>query len=160
LAELSSVAFSELRPPVRLLDADPFQHAVEIGHHRRHRFRKAARRGVKLDDEQRSPESISANGDVPAFARIPVAREAYPGRSAFLRDIRRALDVTAAMRAQVLVDAPACSLSSISFSIAQMVDAVIYVVRPNWASLETHREVLTQLTLLKVNVLGIVLNEG
>jgi Mrp family chromosome partitioning ATPase len=160
-AELSSLAFSEIRPPVRLLDADPFQHAVQTTHHRRPRWRrKAARQSAEMEGERITLESASAFGDVPAFARIPVARDSYPGRSAFLQDVRSALDVAVAMRAQVLVDAPAFSLSSIGFSIAQMVDAAIYVVRPNWAALETHREVLAQLTLLKINVLGIVLNEG
>jgi Mrp family chromosome partitioning ATPase len=65
-----------------------------------------------------------------------------------------------AMGAQVVLDAPACSLSSIAFSIAQMADAAIYVVRPDRATLEAHREVLAQATLLKINVLGILLNEG
>jgi Mrp family chromosome partitioning ATPase len=51
-------------------------------------------------------------------------------------------------------------MSSLGFSVAQMVDAVIYVVRPQVSALETHQEVLAQLALLKVNVLGIVLNEG
>jgi Mrp family chromosome partitioning ATPase len=160
-AELLSLAFSEIRPPVRLIDADPFQHAVKKRHHhpRLSLKRKHARREDGMRDDQ-FPLDSSAVGEIRAFDRIPVARDTYPGRSEFLQDVQSALDATVGMGAQVLVDAPACSLSSIGFSIAQMVDAAIYVVRPDRAALDTHREVLAQLTLLKINVLGIVLNEG
>jgi Mrp family chromosome partitioning ATPase len=159
-AELLSLAFSEIRPPVRLIDADPFQHAVKKRHHRRLSLkRKHTRRGDEMGRGQ-FPLDGSAIGEIPAFDRIPVARDTYPGRSEFLQDVQSALDATVGMGAQVLVDAPACSLSSIGFSIAQMADAAVYVVRPDRAALETHREVLAQLTLLKINVLGIVLNEG
>jgi Mrp family chromosome partitioning ATPase len=160
-AELLSLAFSETSPPVRLIDADPFQDTV------RHKSRRRLRRGLRRQSravhdrlELTAVDGGSAVVDVPAFERVPVARDSYPGRSEFLDDVRRAINEAVALRAKVLVDAPACGLSSIAFSVAQMVDAVLYVVRPDQAALETHREVLAQLTLLKVNVLGILLNEG
>ncbi|HEY6425738.1 MAG TPA: hypothetical protein VIX84_00755 [Acidimicrobiales bacterium] len=159
--ELLSLAYSELCPPVRLLDADPFQDAVTKRHHRRFRNgRNDHSQGVASEGEGIALESAPASGDLPPFDRIPIARDAYPGRSAFLQDVRSELDASVALGARVLVDTPACSLSSIGFSIAQMVDAAIYVVRPDRAALETHREVLSQLELLKINVLGTVLNEG
>jgi Mrp family chromosome partitioning ATPase len=159
-AELLSLAFSEFCSPVRLLDADPFQHAVKRREHRRARSKDPRQSTGMEGNDLLAPESPSTNGNGPAFQRIPVARDSYPGPSAFLQAVRGALDAAIARGARVLVDAPACSLSSIGFSIAQMVDAAIYVVRPDRASLDAHREVLTQLTLLNVNVLGTVLNEG
>jgi Mrp family chromosome partitioning ATPase len=160
-AELLALAFSEIRPPVRLIDADPFQHTLKKGHHRRLSLkRKDARQDYQVGEGQFPLESSTAIGEIPAFDRIPIARDSYPGRSEFLLDVQSALDAAVGIGAQVFVDAPACSMSSIGFSIAQMVDAAIYVVRPDRASLETHRDVLAQLTLLKINVLGIVLNEG
>jgi Mrp family chromosome partitioning ATPase len=160
-AELLSLAFSEIRPPVRLIDADPFQHTLKKRNHRRlSLMRKVARQEDEMWEEQLPLESSPAIGEVSAFDRIPLARDSYPGRLEFLQDVESALDAAVGMGAQVFVDAPACSMSSIGFSIAQMVDAAIYVVRPDRATLQSHQEVLAQLTLLKINVLGIVLNEG
>jgi polysaccharide biosynthesis transport protein len=160
-AELLSLAFSESSPPVRMIDADPFQDlARQKSRHRLRMGRKHQTQAARAEEKRIERDSCSTVSDVPAFERVPVARDAYPGRREFLDDVRRAIDAAVALQAKVLVDAPACSLSSIAFSVAQMVDAVLYVVRPDQAAVETHREVLAQLRLLNVNVLGILLNEG
>jgi Mrp family chromosome partitioning ATPase len=159
-AELLSLALSELRPPVRLLDADPFRRAVEPRRRRRLLRATGTRADVGATEGGASPNGSTTNGAPAAFARIPVAQGTYPGPAAFLQHVRHELDAAVATRAQVLVDVPACSLTSIAFSIAQMVDAAIYVVRPDRGTLEAHQEVLAQAILLKIKVLGILLNEG
>jgi len=159
-AELLSLTVSELCPPVRLIDADPFQHTVRKTHLARRRVRRSDRGQDVKPANRRTSLLAHPLGDVPAFDRVPIGRGSYPGPAAFLEDVRSAIDAAVAKRAQAFVDAPACSMSSLAFSIAQMVDAVIYVVRPGNSTLQTHQEVLAQFSLLKVNVLGIVLNEG
>jgi hypothetical protein len=159
-AELLSLAFSELCPPVRLIDADPFQHAVRKPHLGPLHVRRGGPRVEPPSENGHAKHASKSSGVVPAFGRLPVGRGSYPGPAAFLDDVKREIDAAVAMRAQAFVDAPACSMSSLGFSVAQMVDAVIYVVRPQASALETHQEVLAQLALLKVNVLGILLNEG
>jgi Mrp family chromosome partitioning ATPase len=162
-AELLALTLSELRPPVRLLDADPYQPASDP-RRRNFRFVVGQRRGDtsplgSIRGGISPGEEPSGNGSSP-FSRIPLAREVFPSHSAFLRDVRAALDTETAMGASVLVDLPACSVSSIGFAVAQMTDAAIYVVRPGLAPLETHRDVVAQAAMLDVRILGILLNEG
>jgi len=162
-AELLALALSELRPPVRLLDADPFQRASET-RRRRHRAAGGKKRtdisSTSSDGRLVSLGERSANDVTLPFARIPLALEAFPSHSAFLHDVRTALATESAMGARVLVDVPACSVSSIGFAVARMADAAIYVVRPGRATVETHRDILAQAALLGVDILGILLNEG
>ncbi len=159
-SELLGLALGEVRPPVRLLDADPFRHPVEPGLGRSWRPRWAwaprAQAGVRPESVLEQP----AAGDGRAFARISVARQSHPSHTTFLREVRAVLDTESATGATVIVDVPACIVSSLGFAVAEMVDAAIYVVRPGRAPVETHRDVLAQLALLDVNVLGVLLNEG
>jgi Mrp family chromosome partitioning ATPase len=163
-AELLAVALSELRPPVRLLDADPFQRGRV---RRRNRLRRLVGSRNRLEPwyssfsgQEGALDEPAGNGDLPPFARIPLAREIFPSLSTFLHDVRAALDTEVAMGALVLIDVPACSVSSIGFAVARMADAAIYVARPGRADLEAHHKVVAQAELLNLNVLGVVFNEG
>lgn len=160
-AELLALAMSERHAPVRLLDADPFQHA--LGPQSRQLGLRSRFKGTRRDEFtalRQRPDEEHAEDDIPALARIPVARDSFPSHAAFLEEVRLNVDTEVAMGARVLVDVPACSVSSIGFSVAQFVDAVIYVVRRDRASVDAHREVLTQAALLDLNVIGMLLNEG
>jgi hypothetical protein len=145
---------------VRLIDADPFQHAVRKPRLGPLHARRSGPREQLPSENGYAELATDSSGVVQAYGRVPVARGSYRGPSTFLDDVQRAIDAAVALGAQAFVDAPACNMSSLGFSVAQMVDAVIYVVRPQTSALETHQEVLAQLALLKVNVLGILLNEG
>lgn len=59
-----------------------------------------------------------------------------------------------------LIDSPPCLVSSEAFSLAAMVDAVLFVVRRRRQDVDAQRSVQEQLTRLGVTVLGAVFNEA
>jgi len=150
VAEMLARALSEICPPVRLLDADPFRRAAPT--------RSGLLRRWRRRDEVETNDALTL--ERPAFARVPLARGVYNSQAAFLVDVRAALEIEAQLGARVIVDVPACGISSIGFAVARLADAAVYVVRSGRADVARHQAVLAQAELLEINVLGLVVNEG
>jgi Mrp family chromosome partitioning ATPase len=163
-AELLAVALSELRPPVRLLDADPFQHRRNGYRGRRRPLLRLRRRPDPAHPPTWAEESWTSretgNGAAPPFARIPLGTEVFPSHAAFLHEVESVLDTETAIGASVVIDVPACSVSSIGFAVARRADATIVVARPGRATVDVHRQIVGQAELLDVRLLGVVFNEG
>ena len=132
VSEMLGRALSELRPPVRLVEADP---------------------GSPL-------RPVEVHADVPSFSVIPVARLEAPGPATVLGAVRQTIADELRQGCTVVVDAPATSESSLAFSIAQSVDAVVYVAQVGRSASASHVLVREQLDLLGVRVLGVVVEQG
>jgi Mrp family chromosome partitioning ATPase len=138
-AQLLARGLSEIRPPVRLLDADPFDATV-----------KDAVIALDLVDDP---------GSGPAYAELTLGRGLFANQRDFLSATRTLLHRAKIGGATVVIDLPACKSSSIAFSVAQMADASIYVARPAGEMSPVHGAIRAQLDLLGVHLLGVVFNE-
>ncbi len=144
-ADLLARGLSEIRPPVRLLDGDPFE-----GPRRRPLPWTSAPHAIDLTDG-------SASGA--DFARLPVASGVFANHREFLAVVRARLMMETAAGATVVIDVPACHTSSVAFAVAEMADAAIYVARTDTEASNIHAEMRAQLDLLGVRLLGVVFNE-
>ena len=138
-SELLARGLSEIRPPVRLLDADPFA-------------AKAGGDVITLDLAENP-----ASG--PPFAELTVGRALFANQRDFLNVTRALLHRATIGGATVVIDVPACKSSGIAFAIAEMAGAAIYVARPRGEMSPAHAEVSAQLELLGVELLGVVFND-
>ena len=138
-AELLALALSEIRPPVRLLDADPFHSTV-----------KDAEIALDLVDEP-------ASG--PTYAVLTLGRELFRNQGDFLSATKTLLHRANEGGATVVVDVPPCESSSIPFAVARMASCAIYVARSDSQLSGLHAEIRAQLDLLGVHLLGVVFNE-
>ncbi len=138
-AELLARALSEIRPPVRLLDADPFAGTV-----------KDAVLALDVVDDPSSG---------PAYAELTLGRELFANQRDFLSAAKTLMHRANVGGATVIIDLPACQSSSIGFAVAAMAEAAIYVARTNGAISPAHAEIRAQLDLLGVHLLGVVFNE-
>jgi Mrp family chromosome partitioning ATPase len=138
-AELLALALSEIRPPLRLLDADPFHSTV-----------KDAEIALDLVDEP-------ASG--PAYAVLTLGRELFRNQGDFLNATKTLLHRANEGGATVVIDVPPCDSSSIPFAVARMAQCAIYVARPESQVSGMHAEIRAQLDLLGVHLLGVVFNE-
>jgi Mrp family chromosome partitioning ATPase len=158
-------ALADQHPPVTLLDAD----VMGSG------FGELARPAGKLPIERNG--SKSSNGR-PSAAPHDILTDSdfsngsprlwlmQPDRSRigepadFVSAVNRVLHDSHDEGRSVIVDTPACTTSSIGFSLAINAVGVIYVARSRAkGSLSVHRDVRAQLDLLGATVIGIVLNE-
>jgi hypothetical protein len=164
-AQLLAAALADLRPAVRLVDADPFSHTALRRRDRSRQFRPTRwRHGRALvlppaGDERGSPDQGSSSC-LPGYVRIPVAQQICSSQGAFVRAVQLVLDAEVAKGATVIIDVPACSVSSLPFAIARIADAALYVVRPGTKAAESHRDIVAQSAVLGIRLLGSVLNEG
>ena len=138
-AELLALALSEIRPPVRLLDADPFHSTV-----------KDAEIALDLVDDPSSG---------PTYAVLTLGRELFRNQGDFLSATRTLLHRANEGGATVVVDVPPCESSSIPFAVARMASCAIYVARSDSQLSGMHAEIRAQLDLLGVHLLGVVFNE-
>ena len=137
-AELLARGLSEIRPPVRLLDADPFDAT-------------AADPVVAID--------LVDDPAAETFAELTLGRGLFANQRDFLNATRTLLHRATIDGATVVIDVPACKSSSIAFAVAGIVGAAIYVARPKGEMSPAHAEVRAQLDLLGVHLLGVVFNE-
>jgi Mrp family chromosome partitioning ATPase len=138
-AELLALALSEIRPPVRLLDADPF-HAT-------------------VTDATIALDLVDDPGNGPSYATLSLGRELFANQHDFLRATRTLFHRANEGGATLVVDLPPCGSSSIAFAVARMADCAIYVARTGSQVSTTHAEIRAQLDLLGVHLLGVVFNE-
>jgi polysaccharide biosynthesis transport protein len=150
VADLLARGLSEIRPPVRLLDADPFGGPKASTNGRSTNGHSA--KGVTLDLNDASLVGFD-------FARLPLAGDVFANHRDFLSAVRSLLAVETAAGATVVIDVPACSTSSVPFVVAEMADAAIYVARTGTEASASHAEMRAQLDLLGVQLLGVVFNE-
>ena len=138
-AELLALALSELRPPVRLLDADPFHSTV-----------KDAEIALDLVDDPSSG---------PGYAVLTLGLALFRNQGDFLNATKTLLHRANEGGATVVIDVPACEASSIPFAVARMARCAIYVARSESQLASMHAEIRAQLDLLDVHLLGVVFNE-
>lgn len=134
-------ALSRLSPPVVLIDADPDGSglsSVAPGWH---------------DEEE-------AGGGRP---RLQIVNPWFAAGTpeTFLDRVQDAVQKALDAGAKVIIDAPACAMSSAGFYLATSAAGVLYVTRPHATNDgNVHGEVRAQLDLLRARVLGVVVNEG
>lgn len=138
-AELLSLALSEIRAPVRMLDADPFDATV-----------KDAVVALDLVDD-------TASG--PAYEVMTLGQSLFSNQRDFLNATKTLLQRANDGGATVIIDVPACEVSSIGFAVARMAHCAIYVARPDQQESGMHAQIRAQLDLLGVHLLGVVFNE-
>jgi hypothetical protein len=164
-AQLLASALADLRPTVRLVDADPFSHTALRRRDRSRQFRPTRwRHGRALvlppaADELGSPDQ-GTSSCLPGYVGIPVAQQICSSQGAFVRAVEAVLDAEVSKGATVIIDVPACNVSSVAFAIARIADAALYVVRPGPKAADSHREIVAQSAVLGIRLLGAVLNEG
>jgi len=130
-AGLLALALFEIAPPVLLVDGDP------LGAGGLHRFLTSGK-----------------------------LRLAEPGRAGtgtqteFVAQTRRVMAEAEAAGFTVVVDTPACTRSSVAFSLANAVGGVLYVARRRAQDPAVHHDVRAQLDLLDAKVLGVVFHEA
>lgn len=138
-AELLALALSEIRPPVRLLDADPFHASV--------------------NDAALALDLVEDPGHGPSYAALSLGRELFANQHDFLSATRTLFHRANNGGATLVVDLPPCGSSSIAFAVARMADCAIYVARTGRQASTAHAEIRAQLDLLGVHFLGVVFNE-
>jgi Mrp family chromosome partitioning ATPase len=138
-AELLALALSEIRAPVRLLDADPFDATV-----------KDAVIALDLVDEPSSG---------PSYEVLTLGQSLFSNQRDYLSATKTLLHRANEGGATVVIDVPACEASSIGFSVARMASCALYVARPDQQESELHAQIRAQLDLLGVHLLGVVFNE-
>lgn len=134
-------AMSRMANPVVLIDADPD--------------------GSGLADVV---PSWRQEGDEPRSSgpRLEVLNPWFPGTpETFLSRVQAAIQDALDAGATVIIDAPACAVSSAAFYLATDATGVLYVTRPSITQEGgVHGDVRAQLDLLGARVLGVVVNEG
>ena len=138
-AELLALALSEIRAPVRLLDADPFDATI-----------KDAVIALDLADD-------SASG--PSYEVLTLGQSLFSNQRDFLSATKTLLHRANEGGATVIIDVPSCEASSIGFAVARMASCAIYVARPDQQASVLHAQIRAQLDLLGVHLLGVVFNE-
>ena len=135
-------SLSEIAPPVVLIDADPDGSGLN---------------GIRPDIRE---ELWSGPGERPALQVVaPWFRSGTPER--LLERVSGLIEEAIDTGATVIVDAPACTTSSLGFYLATGVTGVLYVARRRRIKESAvHADVRAQLELLGAHVLGVVINEG
>lgn len=136
-------ALAQMTPPVVLIDADPD--------------------GTGLTHLVPDRAQGSSNGTGGAHPRLRVLNP-WSGDLApepFFDKIQDMVQEALAAGATVIIDAPACSTSSVAFYLATSATGVLYVTRRGSSQdANVHADVGAQLELLGARVLGVVVNEG
>ena len=141
-------ALAELEPPVVLIDGD------QIGSGLSHLLDTEGWPGDELTAK------VGANGDGrPSLSLMLPDRQRPATRVAYLTQIQEAMAKAVAAGAIAVVDAPACTASSVGFYLAAYATGVIYVAGRSESDEAVHRDVRGQLELQGARVLGVVLNE-
>lgn len=148
-AELLARAVTELHAPVAILDADPFGTGIR----------------TTLGLPRVTPAGVLANGDGGLWTQMPLSLlplgvTPSTGQSAFLRQAVQVLEVARRCGVTVIADAPACTTTSLAYSLASAATATVYVARHRGRASDVHGEVRDQLELLGAQVIGAVFNEG
>jgi Mrp family chromosome partitioning ATPase len=136
-------AMSRMAHPVVLIDADPD--------------------GSGLTDVVPSWKQEGADDPRSSGPRLLVLNPWFAAGTpeTFLGRVQAAIQDALDARATVIIDAPACSISSAAFYLAADSTGVLYVTRPSITQDGgVHGDVRAQLDLLGVRVLGVVVNEG
>lgn len=95
--------------------------------------------------------------------RLQVLNPWFPAGTpeTFLGRVKDAIQDAVDAGATVIIDAPACGISSAAFYLATDATGVLYVTRPSITQDGgVHADVRAQLDLLGARVLGVVVNEG
>lgn len=73
--------------------------------------------------------------------------------------VRGVLDLAQSRGVFAIVDTPACLVSSLAFSVIDLVGGILYVARRRFEDPSVHQEIRSQLDRLGATVLGVVFNE-
>jgi succinoglycan biosynthesis transport protein ExoP len=136
-------AMSRMPHPVVLIDADPD--------------------GSGLTDVVPSWKQEGGEDPRGTGPRLQVLNPWFPTGTpeTFLSRVQDAIQDALDAGATVIIDAPACSISSAGFYLATDATGVLYVTRPSITQDGgVHGDVRAQLDLLGARVLGVVINEG
>jgi Mrp family chromosome partitioning ATPase len=129
-------ALAEICPRVILIKADP----------------------IGSDDGLASKLSRSA-GD--SWVKVvDCSRPGQASQSDFVAGVTAAIADGLKLGAIVVVDAPACTTSTVAFHLAPTVGGVLYLARQRAENTDIHHDIRAQLDLLGANILGLVFNEG
>jgi Mrp family chromosome partitioning ATPase len=146
-SELVARALCEIRPPVAIVDADPFGNGL-----------RTVVRGWWLPKNGKPPQR-SAGSPGPLTLLRP-DRAGSRDQPTLSMTVEGALGSAIRRGMTTVVDTPACTVSSLAFSVASMTTGVLYVARKRRRSAGLHRDIRAQLDILGARVLGVVFNEG
>lgn len=94
---------------------------------------------------------------------LRVADCSRPGSASqidFVASVTAVIEEGLRQGATVVVDAPACTTSTVAFHLSQSIGGVLYLARHKAESPEIHHDIRAQLDLLGANILGVVFNEA
>jgi ribosomal protein L40E len=131
-------ALSEIMPPVLLIDADPAGAGVDG-------------RGSRTAWNGADPRNLDQLTPLRSAIRTPAM---------FVEEVREAAERGVTEGKTVVIDTPACTISSIGFYVASSATGVLYVARRKAQDSRVHRDIRAQLDLLGTPILGLVFNEG
>jgi Mrp family chromosome partitioning ATPase len=131
-----ATALAEICPRVLLVKADPI--GSDDGH--------ASKLSRTTENGWLSVADCSRPGQVP--------------QSDFVAGVTATIDEGLRLGAIVVVDAPACTTSTVAFHLAPEVGGVLYLARQRAESSDIHHDIRAQLDMLGANILGLVFNEG
>lgn len=91
---------------------------------------------------------------------VDCSRPGKTSQSEFVAGVTATIEEGLRLGAIVVVDAPACTTSTVAFHLAPSVGGVLYLARQRAESSDIHHDIRAQLDLLGANILGLVFNEG
>jgi Mrp family chromosome partitioning ATPase len=118
---------------------------------------------VKADPIGSDDGLASHLGRVSEHGWVKVVDCSRPGQASqtdFIAGVNATIAEGLKLGAIVIVDAPACTTSTVAFHLAPIVGGVLYLARQRAESSDIHHDIRAQLDLLGANILGLVFNEG
>jgi Mrp family chromosome partitioning ATPase len=94
---------------------------------------------------------------------LRVADCSRPGAASqidFVASVTAVIEEGLRQGATVVVDAPACTTSTVAFHLAQSIGGVLYLARQRAENPDIHHDIRAQLDMLGANILGVVFNEA
>jgi len=131
-----AAALAEISPRVLLVKADP------------------------IGSEDGADSRLNHSTDKGWLKVVDCIRPGKASQSDFVAGVTSAIDDGLRQGAIVVVDAPACTTSTVAFHIAPVVGGVLYLARQRAESPEIHHDIRAQLDLLGAHILGVVFNEA
>lgn len=128
-------ALAEIAAPVGVIDADPFGRGM-----------------AEAPEIARSFE--------PPYSVLRLGRNGSGAHALFMGRLESAIEQGAAHGLTVVIDTPACLVSSAAFSIARMAGGVLYLAKRRARSTVPHHDIRAQLELVGAQLVGVAFNEG
>jgi Mrp family chromosome partitioning ATPase len=96
----------------------------------------------------------------PSLQLLNLARDGVISQASYAARLQVEIEDAAASGATVVIDTPACAVSSLAFHVATRATGVVYLARRRPGDGQIHREIRAQLDRLHARVLGVVFNEA